>query len=200
VQLVGIADLKIGVLVLDTREKPAAGAEQQGARDARAGAVGADQIPRGAMLAQVEAALQACRVLEGRSERDLRARGLGLASKPAHHPRRVRGKKVVAGRGEVDVSEVRSVEAHAGNAPHQRGGQGIEQRNLIDRVLHNDARGVQLFADILFLLKHRDIKSAARQRVRARQTREARAYHNAVALRRCHRPTFPGKVNRRKRA
>jgi hypothetical protein len=86
-----------------------------------------------------------------------------LRREPAHYCRGIGGKKIVAGRGEIDASEIRRIEPHAVDAMHQFRRQAIEQRNLIDSVFHNDSCGVKFLAGIGLSFQYRDAHSSARE-------------------------------------
>ncbi len=76
------------------------------------------------------------------------------------------------------------VQPHAFNTSDDRRGKRIEQGDLIDRILDDDACGVQLFADIGLALEDDDAHTGPSQGSGAGQAGETGAYDDAITLRR----------------
>jgi len=112
---------------------------------------------------------------------DVCARARGLGREPAHHSRRVGCKKVIARGIEIDVTQVRRIQTHAVDAPDEWGRQRLEQGNLLDGLLDQDAGGVEFFAGIRALFDDGDIEARARERVGTGETAETRADDRAIA-------------------
>jgi hypothetical protein len=83
---------------------------------------------------------------------------------------------------QVHMAHVGSVEPHAVDAAHQRGRHLGQPWHAVDRILHDDAGGVQLGACTGFFLQDHHAQPGKSGGARARQPRKAGADHEQVDL------------------
>ena len=103
-----------------------------------------------------------------------------LIGEPADDVGRVGREKVISGRVEVDVAHVGRVQTDAGNLTNELRRHGIEEGDVVDDFLDDDASGVELVAGILFPLKHANAPAAASENRSARQAGETGADDGAI--------------------
>lgn len=182
VQHVGRCKRCARVLVLHPREESRVRTEAERSGDARARAIRPNQESSRAEAVHLEAALQPPCAGERALVCDGRARAFGFAGEPAHHGRRIGRKEVIARRFEIDVTQIRRIQAHTRDAAHQGDRQRVEQRDLIDRVLDDDSGGVEPGPRIVLLLDNGYPQPGAGERKSAREAGEAGPDHHAIGF------------------
>src|SRR5690348_7021453 len=108
----------------------------------------------------------------------------GSCGQPAHQPRRICCQEVIACRREIDVPKAWRVQPHALNTSDNGGRKTVEQCDLIDRILDDDAGRMELLADVGLALEDDDAHAGPRQSGGTGEAGETGAYDDAITLRR----------------